>query len=134
MFIRILLIGLISVGLWGAGNLSFQQLQTGAACPILGNVVPACYIAFGGYLFIGVGAVLSLLLSGRIGRYLFWIGTAIAGGLAALATVLELFKGDVCPAAFDVVPMCYLSLGFSILIAGLYVSQFRNTTPAGLSK
>ena len=62
-------------------------------------------------------------MPGAIGGYLFWGGTLVAGGLAALATVLELVKGDVCPVAFGSVPMCYISLAFSIVIAVLFMLQ-----------
>ena len=132
---RIVLIAMILLGLWGAGKLSFQQYQTGEACPVLGNFIPACYIAFGGYILIAIGAVLSFFPVGTDGvsaiqtwsRYLFWGGTVVAGGLAALATVMELVKGDVCPVAFGSVPMCYVSLAFSIVIAVMYVLSFRSS-------
>ena len=124
MFIRIALIAMVLFGLWGAGRLSYEQYQTGEACPILGETVPACYIAFGGYVLIAVGVAISLLVpGGAAGSYLFWGGTTIAGGLAAFATVLELMKGDVCPVGPYGIPMCYISLAFSIVIAVLYVLQ-----------
>ena len=62
-------------------------------------------------------------MPGAAGSYLFWGGTTIAGGLAAFATVLELIKGDVCPVGPYGIPMCYISLAFSIVIAVLYVLQ-----------
>ena len=117
---RITLIVFVLFGLWGAGRLSYDQYQTGEACPILGNTVPACYVAFAGYVLIGLGVFLAFALGSSAGRYAFWAGTAIAGGLAAFATVLELIKGDVCPVAFGSVPMCYLSLAMSVLIGGLF--------------
>jgi hypothetical protein len=120
MMTRITLIILVLFGLWGAGRLSYDQSQTGEACPILGNTVPACYVAFAGYVLIGLGVFLAFALGSSAGRYAFWAGTAIAGGLAAFATVLELIKGDVCPVAFGSVPMCYLSLAMSVLIGGLF--------------
>ena len=123
MFIRIALIAMVLFGLWGAGRLSYEQYQSGEACPVLGDTVPACYIAFGGYILIAAGVALSILMPGAIGGYLFWGGTLVAGGLAALATVLELVKGDVCPVAFGSVPMCYISLAFSIVIAVLFTLQ-----------
>ena len=123
MFIRIALIAMVLFGLWGAGRLSYEQSQSGEACPVLGDMVPACYIAFGGYILIGAGVALSILTPSAIGGYLFWSGTFIAGGLAALASVLELVKGDVCPVAFGSVPMCYISLAFSIVIAVLFMLQ-----------
>ena len=126
---RVLLVAMILLGLRGAGNLSLEQYQTGEACPVLGDFIPACYIAFGGYLLIAIGAALSFLptgaAAGNWGSYLFWAGTAIAGGLAALATILELVKGDVCPVGPAGIPMCYISLAFSVVIAVMYVVSFR---------
>ncbi len=119
MITRITLIALVLFGLWGAGRLSYDQYQTCEACPILGETVPACYVAFTGYVLIGLG-VLFLALGSSTGRYAFWTGTTIAAGLAAFATVLELIKGDVCPVAFGSVPTCYISLAMSVLIGGLF--------------
>ena len=123
ILIRVLLVAMVLLGLWGAGRLSFDQYQTGEACPILGNFIPACYIAFFGYVLIAAGVAFSMLMSGSTGSYLFWTGTAIAGGLAALATVLELIKGDICPIGMYGIPMCYISLAFSIVIAVLFILQ-----------
>ena len=123
MIVKIALSLMVLFGLWGAGNLSYKQYLSGEACPILGDMVPACYIAFAGYILIAAGVALSLRGPVAAGSYLFWAGTAIAGGLAALATVLELVKGDVCPVAFGSVPMCYISLAFSVVIAVLFVLQ-----------
>lgn len=130
MFIRIALIAMVLFGLWGAGNLSYRQYLSGEACPVLGDLVPACYIAFGGYILIALGVALSMAMPGATGRYLFWSGTIIAGGLAALASVLELIKGDVCPIAFGFIPMCYISLAFSIVIAILFVLQSSQAATA----
>ena len=120
---RIVLVAMIAFGVWGAGKLSFQQFQTGEACPVIGDTVLACYIAFGGYIFITLGVAAYLLMGGSLGSYLFWGGIAVAGGLAALASVLELVKGDVCPVAFGSIPMCYISLAFTAVIGLLYWIQ-----------
>ena len=122
IFIRVLLVAMVLFGLRGAGMLSYQQYQSGDACPVLGNLVPACYIAFGGYILIALGVALQIFAAGSIAASLFWIGMLIAGGLAALASVLELIKGDVCPVAFGSVPMCYISLAFSLVIAALFIA------------
>ena len=130
---RVLLVAMILLGLWGAGKLSFEQHQTGEACPVLGDTVPACYIAFGGYILIALGAALSFAPAAvdkisaiqSWGGKSFWIGMVVAGGLAALASVLELVKGDVCPVAFGSVPMCYVSLAFSIVIIVMFIMSFR---------
>ena len=131
MIVKIALALMVLFGLWGAGNLSYQQYLSGDACPILGNFIPACYIAFGGYILIAAGVGVSLVRSGLAGSFLFWGGTAIAGGLAAYATVLELIKGGVCPVAFGAVPMCYISLGFSAVIALLFLGQSTTASTAG---
>ena len=120
MITRITVIVLVLFGLWGAGRLSHDQYQTGDACPILGKTVPACYVAFAGYGLIGLGVVLSLALGSAAGIWAFWTGIAVAGGLAALATVLELINGNVCPVGFGSVPTCYFSLGMSVVIGGLF--------------
>ncbi len=125
MITRITLIVMVLLGLWGGGRLSYDQYKTGKACPILGETVPACYIALAGYVLIGLGIYLSLALGSSAGRYALWTGTAIAGGLAAFAAVLELIKGDVCPVAFGSIPMCYISLAMSVLIGGLFWSITR---------
>jgi hypothetical protein len=130
MITRITLIALVLFGLWGAGRLSYDQYQTCEACPILGETVPACYVALAGYVLIGLGVLGSLGLGSSTGRYAFWTGTAIAGGLAAFATVLELIKGDVCPVAFGSVPTCFLSLALSVLIGGLFWGMTRGQTRA----
>ena len=79
---------------------------------------------------IALGVALAIVMSGSAAaNYLFWAGTIVAGGLAAMATVLELIKGDVCP-KLGSVPMCYLSLAFSIVIAVLFVIQNYQTTNA----
>jgi len=131
MLIRIALIAMVLFGLWGAGRLSYEQFQSGEACPVLGDMVPACYIAFGGYVLIAAGVAVAILASGVMGGYLFWGGTFIAGGLAAFASVLELIKGDVCPVAFGSVPMCYISLAFSIVIAVLFLLQ--SSSPSAIA-
>ncbi len=125
MMTRITLIVMVLFGLWGAGHLSYDQYTTGEACPMLGKSIPACYVAFAGYDLIGLGVFLSLALGSSTGRYAFWTGTAIAGGLAAFATVLELIKGDVCPVAFGSIPTCYLSLALSVVIGGLFWGMTR---------
>ena len=123
MIIKSALALTVLLGLFGAGQLSYNQYLSGEACPILGDAVPACYIALAGFILITVGVAASLLRVGQFGRYLFWGGMLVAGGLALFATVLELIKGDVCPVAFGSVPTCYISLTLCIVIALLFLNQ-----------
>ncbi|MEP3479581.1 MAG: hypothetical protein ABJZ55_10065 [Fuerstiella sp.] len=113
---RVLLYLLVGFGLYSSGRLAIRQWTTGEACPVVGSV-PACYVAFAGYLamFIGLIAVTAGLRMHRI----FNGGLLIAGGLALLGSVLELVNGNVCPRVGRV-PMCYISLAMSGLIGMLF--------------
>ena len=122
VFIRILLAAMVLLGLRGAGQLSYKQYLSGDACPVLGDMVPACYIAFLGFILITLGVALRMFSVGSAAIYLFWIGLGVAGGLAAIASVLELISEDaVCPVAFGSIPMCYISLVFTAIIAVLFI-------------
>ena len=125
--IRLTLIGLVVLGLWSGGRLSYSQYQSGEACPILG-VVPACYIAFTGYLIMA-SSLAAMIAKPEVNlSWMFWSGLLAAGGLALLGSGLDLAKGDICPKAFGWLPMCYVSLAFSVLIGILYAVMNRNVT------
>jgi hypothetical protein len=127
--IRLTLIGLVVLGLWSGGRLSYSQYQSGEACPILG-IVPACYIAFAGYLMMALALAVTTAKPELNLSWMFWSGLLAAGGLALLGSGLEVIKGDVCPKAFGWLPMCYVSLAFSALIGILYAAIARSGTPA----
>jgi len=116
MIARLALAGLVLVGSWGSGRLSWRQWSVGEACPVVGSV-PACYVAFAGY----IGMVAGLALVGQVAwaRSLFYTGLAAAGGLALIGSGMELLRGDVCPRV-GAVPTCYVSLGLSVLIGVLF--------------
>jgi hypothetical protein len=116
---RLILIALVLLGLWSGGRLSYSQYQSGEACPILG-VVPACYIAFAGYLMMTVSLAVTAVRPDLKLAWMFWLGLLAAGGLALLGSGLELANGNICPKAFGWLPMCYISLATSILIGGLF--------------
>lgn len=117
--IRVALYLLVAFGVWSGGRMSYLHFQSGESCPIL-KVVPACYIAFAGYLLMAISLLVVVAKPGCHLTAMFWTGLFVAGGLALIGTVFELVKGDVCPKAFGWLPMCYVSLAFSILIGVLY--------------
>ena len=126
--IRLALVALVALGFWSAGRLAWTHYQSGEACPILG-VVPACYLAFGGYLLMAI-SVAALVVKPELNiSWMFWIGLLAAGCLAMLGSGMELAKGDVCPKAFGWLPMCYVSLAFSVLIGILFALTTRGVTP-----
>ena len=119
---RVILYGLVAFGVWSGGRLSYLHFLSGEACPIL-KVVPACYIAFAGYVAMAVALVIPMVSGGQAPTWLsglFWLGLGIAGGLALMGSAFELIQGDVCPKGFGWLPMCYVSLAFSVIIGILY--------------
>lgn len=126
--IRLALIGLVTLGLWSSARLAFSHYQSGEACPILG-VVPACYIALAGYLMMSFGLAATIAKPDLNLTWMFWLGLLAAGGLALLGSGMELAKGDVCPKAYGWLPMCYVSLAFSVLIGILFAVMTRDVTP-----
>ena len=79
--------------------------------------MPACYVAFAGYLAMLIGLV--TVSTGLQLHRVFYVGLLVAGGLALLGTVLELVNGNVCPRVGSL-PMCYISLAMSIVIGVLF--------------
>ena len=125
MLIRLAVFGLVGFGFYSSARLAWRQWTTGEACPVVGSV-PACYVAFAGYLAMAIGLVAAVTSGASWPRSLFYVGVGVAGGLALLGTTLELIKGNVCPRVGEV-PMCYISLAMSILIGGLFWSMTRET-------
>jgi len=95
---------LLLLGLAAGLSLSWRQIQSGDACPVLGGVVPACHIATGAYLLmtLGVAAV-------SFGPRRRWRGLGSA----------------VCPEGPGGVPMCYLSLAACVVFVVLYAGVMR---------
>lgn len=130
MYARIALVALLALGTWRSLSLSAERYQTDAGCPSLATV-PACYVALTGYLLMVAGVTGNHFGIGQA-RWLFWLGLAIAGGLALLGSGLELANGNVCPRAWSWLPMCYASLALSAVIGWLYVRQQPTRPSAGL--
>jgi hypothetical protein len=125
--IRLALIVLVVLGLWSSTRLAYSHYQSGEACPILG-IVPACYIALAGYLMMASSVAVTIAKPELNLSWMFWLGLLAAGGLALLGSGMELAKGDVCPKAYGWLPMCYVSLAFSVLIGILYAFMSRGVT------
>lgn len=121
MFVKLSLYALVAFGFWGSGRLAWRELTTGEACPVVGSV-PACYVAFAGYLAMVIG--LAFVKRNSWARKSFYAGVLIAGGLALVGSTMELVQGNVCPRVGEV-PMCYLSFGMSLWIAAAFVVTTR---------
>ncbi len=123
MIVRLAVFSLVGFGFYSSARLAWRQWTTGEACPVVGSV-PACYVAFAGYLAMAIGLVVAVTSGASWARSLFYVGVGVAGGLALFGSALELIKGNVCPRAGNV-PMCYISLAMSLLIGGLFWSMTR---------
>jgi len=123
MAIRLAVFGLVGFGFYSSARLAWRQWATGEACPVVGSV-PACYVAFAGYLAMAIGLLLAARWNFSSATFVFYAGLGVAGGLALIGSALELIKGNVCPLAGSI-PMCYISLTMSILIGGLFWSLTR---------
>ncbi|MCH9652759.1 MAG: hypothetical protein K0U86_02915 [Planctomycetes bacterium] len=108
---------MLVLGTWSSGKLSWNQYHSDEACPLL-SIIPACYLALTGYVLMLAGFVFQN--RSLIFYWLFWWGLGMAGGLALLGSVMELISGDICPRAFEWIPMCYISLGFSVTVGILF--------------
>ncbi len=121
MIARIVLYLLVGFGTFSSGRLAWREWSTGEACPAVGSV-PACYVAFGGYLLMTV-ALIGVAKLPWLGKA-FYTGLATAGGLALVGSVLELVKGNICPRVGSI-PMCYISLAMSLLIGFLFYQSTK---------
>lgn len=121
MIAKIVLLLLVGFGTYSSSRLAWREWSTGSACPVVGSV-PACYVAFAGYLLMTI-ALLGVGKAPWLGN-VFYTGVVIAGGLALIGTVLELVKGNICPRVGSV-PMCYISLGMSLLIGFLFYHTLK---------
>jgi hypothetical protein len=93
-----------------------------AECPNLFGV-PACFVVATGYFLV--------LISAGCVRYtkrvLFLVGLVPVLALAALASTMELVQGSICPSAYGGLPLCYVSLGLSLLIGGAWLYDLRRS-------
>ena len=127
-FSLILLWLLIAAGFYSALSLSYTTFSGTLPCPDVGGV-PVCYVVTIGY------AAMLLRLIGwylfKIDKHshrLFFSGWLIVFLIAAAATVMEIFKGSVCPSSNSGFPLCYLSLAYSVVIFVLYRFNLKNRT------
>jgi len=104
-------------GVLGVMPIAYNQLQ-GVACPKLGSV-PACFVVLVAYVLIVAAAFLRQPWRG----YVFIPAWLVVFAIAAIATGLELFTPNTCPAAKIGIPACFLSLAMALLLATAYVVE-----------
>ena len=119
--IKILLWGLLGLGLYGALNVSYTTLTGGTPCPSISGVY-ICYVVLAGYLMMIIAQLLK-----PYKRTVFYLGWFIVFGIALLGTILEVSQGNTCPVSSSGLPLCYVSLLFSSVIGFLFWVSSRQT-------
>ena len=121
--IKLLLWGLLALGLYGALKVSYTTLTGGTSCPSISGVY-ICYVVLAGYLMMVIAQLLK-----PYKKSVFYIGWCIVFGIALLGTVLEVSQGNTCPQNSSGLPLCYVSLLFSSIIGLLFwISTKRTST------
>ena len=114
-----LLRAFIAFGTYGAISISYNTLTQVSPCPAVSGF-PVCYLVLAGYL--------AMLVSLFLTKYdfhkgIFYIGWFIVFLIAIVGTIYELYSGNICPRTSYGLPMCYLSLAFTLLIVFLFKYQ-----------
>ena len=114
--IKVILLALLSIGLYGALSVSYLTVTDIAPCPTVVSI-PACYVVTIGYFLM----LLATLFNNKVtAKWLFIVGWTPVVLLALVGSMLELSQGDICPKSSIGIPLCYVSLSFATLVAVLY--------------
>ncbi len=97
------------LGIFGTGNLAYNNFLQEGVCPKLG-IIPACYIVLACFV---IPFIVHIFNTGRIVYFLF---TGFALALATYASIGQLFGNLQCPKVESGMPMCYISF---VIFAGL---------------
>ncbi|MFD2917244.1 hypothetical protein [Psychroserpens luteus] len=102
---------LLIIGLYGSGELVWDEIQTGNGCPKIW-LIPVCAIVMVCFL---IPLIVHLL---KKYNTMYFVYTGLAFLIAIIASVMQFNGLGECPKLDNGTPMCYLSLLlFSILIA-----------------
>lgn len=114
--LKLVIIILSSIGLWGVGGISLIHWHGEASCPMLGSM-PACYLILIAY---GVMFVSMWLSINKITILLFLSGWLPVILLALIGVAGELTSTLACPPSEIGIPKCYFSALLAMMIGLLY--------------
>lgn len=108
--LNVLLLLIFSIGIFGAGELVYNEITQHNVCPkLLG--IPACYIILACFVIPFIVHV----FKGK--NYIYFAFTGFAFVIALVATIMQFTGHAECPKAANGIPMCYYSLAlFTSLI------------------
>jgi len=105
-----LLVSISGFGVIAGLQLTMDHLKTGEVCPVLGPI-PACYIVLFGYLCVFLTAIFYRKAKVNVLFYIGWMPVLV---LAFSGVVMELTRGEICPAGPAEIPQCFFSLAMAI--------------------
>ena len=119
------LIVLAGLGTIAGASLSWEHLQHGEICPMLG-FVPACIVVFLGYLAI---LLATIFIKKSYSTKLFYVGWTPVFFLALAGVGLELTNGDTCPPGAIGIPQCFYSFAMAVASLLLFrtVARYNKT-------
>ena len=97
---------------YGAGSLSLNDWKNKNVCPKIAGI-PACYIVFVCFVIASISHIINTSFTVQ----LFFISIGIPGLIALLGSITELTGRTICPKTASGIPMCYISLGFCVVLA-----------------
>jgi hypothetical protein len=101
---------LLVIGIYGAGSLVWDEIQTGEGCPKIW-IIPACAIVLISFLIPLIVHVINKYIR------LYFVFTGLALAIAIIASIMQYTGNGECPKLENGIPMCYLSfLLFTSLI------------------
>ena len=125
LIFSLIALALTLLALWGVGNLSLKEFQTGNGCPKISGV-PVCHVITICVLIL----LFSQIFFSRFRGWMFSVGAGLPWGIALLATYFQ-FNGIIeCPKSDGGTPMCYLSLA---LFSGIFLFKWLESKSDGKS-
>jgi hypothetical protein len=112
---------ILTIGLFGAGELVLEELKTGEGCPKIMRV-PMCLVIL---ICFAVPLITHLLKKWNVLYFLF---TGLAGSIALIASVMQFTGHAECPKTTSGTPMCYYSLLLfsSLIVLKIYCIKLNN--------
>ena len=104
-------LALVLYATYGSFRLSLNDWKIKNVCPKIAGI-PACYIVFVCFFTASICHIINTAFSIQ----LFFISIFIPALIAFIGTVTELSGTTICPKTKSGIPMCYISLGFCVVL------------------
>ena len=104
-------LALVLYATYGSFRLSLNDWKIKNVCPKIAGI-PACYIVFVCFFTASVCHIINTAFSIQ----LFFISIFIPALIALIGTITELSGTTICPKTKSGIPMCYISLGFCVVL------------------